>query len=129
LRLDVAANRRLRTSSQHLTLLQARLRRQDLSLRVAADQRRLQDSRQRLQRVSTDLTVNLRTRLNRAATHLEALSPFAVLGRGYALVYGSDGTLLRSASETSPGQSIHVRLAEGSVDAGVTATQTEKSKS
>ncbi len=129
LRLDAAANRRLRASSQRLTLLQARLRRQDLSLRVAAAQRRLQSSRERLQRISTDLTLNLRVRLNRAATHLEALSPLAVLGRGYALVYGSNGTLLRSATETSPGQSIHVRLAEGSVDAGVIATHTEKSKS
>ncbi len=129
LRLDAAANRHLRTSNQRLTLLQTRLRRQDLSLRVAAAQRRLQSSRERLQRISTDLTLNLRVRLNRASTHLEALSPLAVLGRGYALVYGSNGTLLRSATETSPGQSIHVRLAEGSVDAGVTAIHTEKSTS
>jgi len=129
LRLDAAANRRLRASNQRLTVLQARLRRQDLSLRVVAAQRRLQNSRERMQRISTDLTLNLRVRLNRASTHLEALSPLAVLGRGYALVYGSNGTLLRSATETSPGQSIHVRLAEGSVDAGVTATHTEKSTS
>jgi exodeoxyribonuclease VII large subunit len=129
LRLDAATNRRLRVSGQRLSLLRERLRRQDLSLRVATAQRRLQQARQRLQRVSTDLTLNLRVRLNRASAHLEALSPLAVLGRGYSLVYSSDGTLLRSATETAPGKSIHVRLAEGSIDAGVTAVHTEKRKS
>ncbi len=129
LRLDAAANRRLRVSSQRLSLLRERLRRQDLSLRVAAAQRRLQEARQRLQRVSTDLTLKLRVRLNRASSHLEALSPVAVLARGYALVYSSDGTLLRSARETAPGQSVHVRLGEGSLEADVTAVHTEKSTS
>ncbi len=49
-------------------------------------------------------------RLSRASARLEALSPLAVLSRGYALVYGADGRLLRSAAETAEGQMIRARL-------------------
>jgi exodeoxyribonuclease VII large subunit len=58
------------------------------------------------------------------------------LARGYALVYNADGTLLRSATETSPGQTIRARLASGSLSAQVTNVRetisniaTEKSSS
>ena len=67
-------------------------------------------------------------RLNRASTRLEALSPLAVLSRGYALVYSEDGMLLRSAAETAAGKSIRARLGRGSLEAQVIATKlTEKS--
>jgi exodeoxyribonuclease VII large subunit len=62
------------------------------------------------------------THLDRAAARLDALSPLAVLSRGYALVYTSEGALLRNAAETHPGQTIRARLAEGSVTAEVKST-------
>jgi exodeoxyribonuclease VII large subunit len=64
--------------------------------------------------------------LNRASTRLEALSPLAVLSRGYALVYANDGTLLRSVAETKPGDTIHARFAQGALEATVTHTKIQR---
>jgi exodeoxyribonuclease VII large subunit len=58
--------------------------------------------------------------MDRASARLEALSPLAVLSRGYAIVYTADGMLLRSVKETSAGQTIRTRLAQGTFEAEVT---------
>ncbi len=120
-RLEASSNRRLRISAHRLSVLSDRLRRHDPSLRIATTQRRLQQSRERLYRSAAQVIADRQTRLNRATTRLEALSPVAVLSRGYALVYAADGTLLRSATDTAAGQNIRARLAEGTLDAQVTA--------
>jgi exodeoxyribonuclease VII large subunit len=62
-------------------------------------------------------------RVNRASVALDALSPLAVLSRGYALLYAADGKLLRSASETAAGRTIRARLAHGTLEAEVTQTK------
>jgi exodeoxyribonuclease VII large subunit len=129
-RLEAASGRRLRISMQRFSALAERLRRHDPSLRIATTQRRLQQSTERLYRSAAEVISFRRTRLNRASTRLEALSPVAVLSRGYALVYAADGTLLRSAADTAAGQNIRARLAEGTLEAQVTATNaTEKRNS
>jgi exodeoxyribonuclease VII large subunit len=121
-RLASAAERRLRVPTQRLALLTARLRRQDIAVRIATTQRRLQHATECLQRASTQTIVVQQARLNRASARLEALSPLAVLSRGYAIVYTADGTLLRSAADTTPGQTIRARLAQGTIAAKVTET-------
>jgi exodeoxyribonuclease VII large subunit len=126
LRLDGWVLRRLRTRSQRLTVLIDRLRLQDVAARIAIVHRRLQNADQRLHR-TTDRMINTRQmRLNRASTSLEALSPTAVLSRGYALVFNADGQLLRSATDTSVGRTIRARLADGTVEAEVTQTTIEE---
>jgi len=92
-------------------------------LRVAAAQRRLQSANTRLHRASVRAIATNQTRLGRASARLEALSPLAVLSRGYALIYAEDGRLLRSAADTAAGKKIHARLGSGSLDAQVTATK------
>jgi exodeoxyribonuclease VII large subunit len=88
--------------------------------------RRLQSVTQRLQGVTNQIIIGRQTRLNQASVRLGALSPLAVLSRGYALVYGGDGTLLRSAANTAVGRTIRARLADGTLEAEVTATQIEE---
>ena len=56
-----------------------------------------------------------RTRLAVAAAALDALSPLAVLGRGYALATDARGRVLRSARAAAAGESVRVRLAEGAL--------------
>jgi exodeoxyribonuclease VII large subunit len=56
-----------------------------------------------------------RTRLQRAAASLDALSPLAVLKRGYALAEDERGRLLREASKVQTGDRLRLRLAEGRV--------------
>jgi exodeoxyribonuclease VII large subunit len=51
------------------------------------------------------------------------LSPLAILERGYALVFDSEGKLLKNASRVKPGDHISARLAHGEIQAEVTATK------
>lgn len=54
-----------------------------------------------------------RERLGMLAARTEALSPLAVLGRGYALCRDQDGKVLRAAAEVAIGDGVSVRLAAG----------------
>jgi len=89
---------------------------------------------QRLVRVRTSLTLHDRrlaatlagrrlgwqTRLREAAAHLHALSPLAVLGRGYAMCWTDDrSTLIRTAAAVAPGDRVRVRLASGELGCDV----------
>jgi len=65
-----------------------------------------------------------RARLGLVAASLDALSPLAVLQRGYAIAEDAEGRLLRDAKSVSPGDQLRVRLAKGRVTARVEDTQT-----
>ena len=123
LRLESAAARRLRVPAARWAALSERLRRQDVSLRIARAQRRLQQADARLEQRTSQMLAPRWNRLHRAAARLEALSPLAVLSRGYAIVYAADGTVLRSASDTAAGQTIRARLSQGSLEAQVIDTK------
>ena len=58
-----------------------------------------------------------RARLEGMGARLEGLSPEAVLGRGYALVFDAAGRLLTRAREIAPGAALLLRLADGTVRA------------
>ena len=75
-----------------------------MTVRIGATSRRLQGVTQRLHRMTIQMVGARRTRLDRASARLGALSPLAVLSRGYALVYGADGAFLRSAENTDAGE-------------------------
>jgi exodeoxyribonuclease VII large subunit len=56
-------------------------------------------------------------------TALQALSPLAILERGYALVFDASGKLLKDAAKVKPGDEISARLARGTLDATVKKSQ------
>ena len=126
LRIDNAMQRRLRTAAQELTPLIDQLRRQNIGLRISVTHRRLQNAAERLHRAASRIVNTSQTSLNQASARLEALSPLAVLSRGYALVYAADGTLLYSVGDTAAGQTIRARLARGMFEAEVLKTITDK---
>jgi exodeoxyribonuclease VII large subunit len=79
----------------------------------------LQAQHTRLQRsVERRLAEDKRTFGNRIE-RLSALSPLAVLSRGYAIATAPNGQALRKAAEVPVGSAVHVRLAEGSLVAEV----------
>lgn len=123
LRLEGLADRWLSVFARRQSLLAERVRRRDPSVRIATMHRQLQNLDQELRGVTNDMMVRRRYSFSRASARLDALSPLAVLSRGYALVYAADGTLLRSAAETSEGRAIRARLARGTVEARVTHTR------
>jgi exodeoxyribonuclease VII large subunit len=97
-RLD-AATRRFTLHDPSRTLRQARERVEQLRQRLEAGQRRkLQQERQNLQGI---------------ARELNAVSPLAVLGRGYSILQDDSGQVVRAASQTQPGQTLTARLGEG----------------
>jgi exodeoxyribonuclease VII large subunit len=126
LRLDASLQRPLRIRASRLAFLIDRLRRQDITARIATIHRRLQSADQLMHRATTEIINVRQRRLNRASAGLGALSPLAVLSRGYALVYSADGKLLRSAAGTAAGRTIRARLAHGTLEAEVTQTEIEE---
>jgi exodeoxyribonuclease VII large subunit len=54
--------------------------------------------------------------------HLAALSPSRVLERGYAVVRGADGSVVRQSDQVNPGTAIDVQLARGRLTARVEET-------
>jgi exodeoxyribonuclease VII large subunit len=124
--LDGSVRRHLRLAVQRFVPLFDRLNRQNMAIRIATTHRRLQSAAQRLHHIMVYIVNVRQSRLNRASARLESLSPFAVMSRGYALVYNSDGTLLRSAVDTAIGQTVRARLARGTLVAEVTQTTIEE---
>ncbi len=105
--LDILRNRLARGTSTYLR--QART-----NLETLAD------------RAKRALTLSLDQRrrdLARLAAQLEALSPLAVLARGYSLTLKEDGaTVVRSADQVQAGDRIQTRLASGSLVSRVEST-------
>lgn len=61
--------------------------------------------------------------LERLASKLDALSPLSVLSRGYGAVYGSDGEVVTSVEGVKIGDTVSVRLKDGSIKAKITDTE------
>ena len=121
-RCETASARRLRQRRERFLAAKARLDRQSPELRLAVGARRLESSRGCLRRLASEIAARRRLRLDHVAARLEALSPVAVLARGYALIYSDDGVLLRAADGVQPGATIRARLGSGSLTATVTET-------
>jgi exodeoxyribonuclease VII large subunit len=66
-----------------------------------------------------NLLLERKVRVERMDTALQALSPLAILDRGYALVFDASGKLLKDAARVKAGDEISARLAKGTVSATV----------
>jgi exodeoxyribonuclease VII large subunit len=122
-RVESALAARLRNRALRLDQLETRLHRHHPALRLSEDRRRLAMLHTRLAAGRVPALNAARMRVNRAASQLEALSPLRVLERGYALVYGLDGHLLRSSAEAPAGSRITARLHHGRLAATVTESE------
>lgn len=73
----------------------------------------------RLQPALTRLITAYRARVSRVAAQLDALSPVAVLGRGYAVARDPARRVLRREAEFAPGARFTLTLTDGEVPARV----------
>jgi exodeoxyribonuclease VII large subunit len=119
-RLELAATQRQRAENQRLTHLESRLAHHRLDLRLARRRAAFESLEQRLRQSHTYSTRAAHVRIDRSDLRLQALNPLRVLERGYALVYGQDGKLLRASSQVINGEEIVARLARGRIQATVT---------
>jgi exodeoxyribonuclease VII large subunit len=69
--------------------------------------------------------VRARHDLGARAAQLEALSPLAVLARGFALARRADGAVVRDAAVLAPGEPLDLRFARGGARARVLETSPE----
>ncbi len=84
----------------------------------------IQRCRAELSRLCKDLVLHhrrildgYRLRFEHNVSRLEAFSPLSVLLRGYSITYRvSDGKVIRSHTETGPGDRVGVRLAVGRLE-------------
>jgi exodeoxyribonuclease VII large subunit len=115
-----------RRLSDKLQLLGNRLLRRDVVARTTLARERLDSLQARLTRAQRDHLRGFRDRESSLARQLTALSPLAVLSRGYALVYDDSGVLIKDTENITEGQSILTRLARGRLLSRVTQVEKEK---
>jgi exodeoxyribonuclease VII large subunit len=105
----------LRSRQDRVGRLQEAVMRRDPRQLMAAWRERLALGRTRLDRALERALASAARRLHAIDAGLNALSPLAVLDRGYALVQTPEGTLIRSVLGLEPGQRILTRLSDGSI--------------
>ncbi|HEX3985718.1 MAG TPA: exodeoxyribonuclease VII large subunit [Acidobacteriaceae bacterium] len=103
----------------------ARLQRQDIGWRAVAARERLAALEDGMRRLVRERLRSRREREAGLARELAALSPLAVLRRGYALVYDEQGLLVKESEAVTEGQSITTRLARGRIRSRVSQVERE----
>lgn len=101
---------------QELQRLTERVRLQSPENRRIHAQKELDAARMRLKSEWQLQLERRQTMLVQLADKLDMLSPLKILGRGYALAYHGNN-LIRSAAQVKNGDVLHLRLADGEIDA------------
>ncbi len=114
-RLQHAYAQRLRRAREQLQITTAALLRHDAVQRLATLRNQWTTLDARLVRAGMDQSRAQTNHLHSLARQLEHLSPLAVLGRGYALVFDAEGALVKRAVDVGAGELLTLRLAEGTV--------------
>lgn len=109
---------RLKKNSEHIHLLQGRLQR-NIEKRVAPFRETLRRLETRIPSIMQSRFQREASRLTQTAARMEALSPMAVLERGYSITRFADGRVVRRAQEVHAGDTLLTRLAEGDIQSTV----------
>jgi exodeoxyribonuclease VII large subunit len=119
-RLAEAMRERLRGERSALAARSELLARRDPRLLCAQDRARLLELRGRLRAQAGSLCARKRAQLSEQAARLQALSPLAVLARGYAIaLHEPTGRALLRASDARSGDTLRLRLHDGQLRARV----------
>lgn len=118
-RLEIAERRVLEQQRRRWELAAAAVRHYDVVRRLAGIQQELDARTAALVGAFRTTLLQRRSRLDQLSARLEALSPLAILERGYALVFDASGQLVKDAQKVKPGDEISARLARGEITATV----------
>ena len=122
-RLEKAQNQLLQGAHRRWETISATIRHYDARRRLAAVRQQLEAQVTNLAAATHRQLLENRSLLERRIASLEALSPVAILNRGYALVFDASGKLVKDASQVAAGDPIAARLARGRLQARVTGTE------
>ena len=118
-RMEQCESARLESLRKHLEELAAKRVLTDQMAYVQDKRMELVHVQQRLGDLGGTMLARRRERCSALAAALDAMSPLKVLGRGYAVAQGPDGTILKSFRDVTPGERVSVRLGEGGFTAAV----------
>jgi len=119
-RMELAERGLLEKYRRRWETISAAVRHYDVRLVLGGMRRELETRTTALASVMRNLLLQKRVRMERMETALQSLSPVAILDRGYALVFDSEGKLLKDADAAKVGDEISARLARGRIQAAVT---------
>jgi exodeoxyribonuclease VII large subunit len=122
-RMETAERQLLEMQRRRFETLSAAVRHYDLRLVLSGTRKELDSITAALAAVMRNVLLQHRVRSERLNTALESLSPLAILDRGYALIFDSNGKLLKDATNVQVGDGVSARLARGHVHASVTKTE------
>jgi exodeoxyribonuclease VII large subunit len=118
-RLDRAVQAMLDARRWSLNERANRLRLYSPAARLRGDRQRIDELARRTGMALAHRLLLSRTRLAGLEQRLDSLNPMAVLGRGFAVVSRSDGSVVRSVAQVSSGDALDVRVTDGSFAARV----------
>lgn len=132
-RMETLWDRQCGLREQQLSQLHARLMQQDVRRQLTLQSERLRGLNQRLISAGRLAVERRRTAWRRGADRLNALSPLAVLERGYALAYvekdsGGAAALVKDAAQLGMSDTLHLRFARGRARARVIETEEQRSE-
>ncbi len=110
---------RVQSLWRHSDGLERRLSRLDIRMRLRESYEQSAELARRLEQALLAQLQSFKHRLAVSTAQLQSLDPQAVLDRGYALVTGPDGSLVRDAAETRPGDDLTIRVSKGVFGASV----------
>jgi exodeoxyribonuclease VII large subunit len=118
-RLEKAARRILELQRRRWELAAAAVRHYDVKRRLSGIRQELDARTAALLGSFRTVLLQRQSRLDQLSGRLEALSPLAILDRGYALVFDTSGKLVKDAANVHVGEDISARLARGEITATV----------
>jgi exodeoxyribonuclease VII large subunit len=119
-RMELAERQLLERQRRRWETISAAVRHYDLRLVLSGMRKELDSRTQALVSIMRNVLLQHRVRSERFEMILQSLSPLAILERGYALVFDSQGKLLKDAHGVQLGDQISARLAHGELQATVT---------
>ena len=118
-RLTHAQRGLLETQRRRFDHLAAAVRHYDLRMVLSGIRKELDAKVASMGAAGRSLLQQKRARLVRLTSQMAALSPVAILERGYALVFDATGKLVKDAAQVKAGEEISARLARGEIRATV----------
>ena len=118
-RMAQAERRMIQTQMRRLDVAATRLRHLDLRLRLTYFHKQLDTQTAAMQSAMRTVLTQKRGRVEHLTAQLQALSPNNILERGYALVFDSEGRLVKDAARVKAGDEITAQLAKGKIGAVV----------
>jgi exodeoxyribonuclease VII large subunit len=116
-RMETAERRVIEQQRRRWETAAGAIRHYDVRRRLAAMREQLESRTAALGASFRTLLMRRRGRLEQLAGELGALSPVAILERGYALVFDSAGNLVKDSEQVQAGEEIRARVARGEIKA------------